>query len=84
MNFEWDKNKAASNLDKHGVSFHEAATVFADPLSMTFLDPDHSLGEDRYVTMLAERHGMRGSTMRKQNKPDPKDELRPEYDFAQL
>ena len=51
MEFEWDKDKADLNLHKHGVSFHEAATVFADPLSITYLDPDHSLVEERYITV---------------------------------
>lgn len=47
--FEWDPVKAASNLQKHGVSFAEAATVFFDPLSITVPDPMHSLGEARLV-----------------------------------
>lgn len=51
MVFEWDPLKATSNNRKHKVSFKEAATVFADPLSHTFLDPDHSKGEDRSVTI---------------------------------
>ena len=51
MDFEWDRDKADANLKKRGVSFHEAATVFGDPLSVTFYDPDHSLEEDRYITM---------------------------------
>ena len=51
MNFEWDENKAASNLKKHGVSFDEAKTVFDDPLYIDFYDPDHSDGEDRYIMM---------------------------------
>lgn len=50
MEFDWDKNKAESNLKKHGVSFHEAATVFGDPLAITFNDPDHSVGEYRFIT----------------------------------
>ena len=49
MQFAWDENKAAGNLIKHGVSFEEAATVFADPLSSTIADPLHSEDEDRYV-----------------------------------
>ncbi len=49
MRFDWDKNKAASNLAKHKVSFEEAATVFGDPLSDTFDDPDHSVGERRFL-----------------------------------
>lgn len=51
MEFEWDPNKAAQNLKKHKVSFHEAATVFGDPLSTTFPDPDHSIEESRYITI---------------------------------
>lgn len=47
--FEWDAAKAVSNLTKHGVSFDEATTAFADPLSSTFPDPGHSLGEERFV-----------------------------------
>jgi uncharacterized protein len=49
MEFEWNPEKAALNLAKHSVSFQEAATVFNDPLSTTFPDPDHSIGENRYV-----------------------------------
>lgn len=51
MRFEWDSDKAESNLKKHGVSFEEAVTVFYDPLSATFDDPDHSRGERRLVTL---------------------------------
>ena len=50
MEFEWDPDKAARNLAKHGVAFHEAATVFGDPLAVTYLDPDHSEEEDRFLT----------------------------------
>lgn len=49
MLFEWNPDKARLNLKKHGVSFHEASTVFNDPLSITFPDPDHSFGEQRYI-----------------------------------
>jgi len=49
MQFEWNPDKARSNLKKHEVSFNEASTVFNDPLSMTFPDPNHSYSEDRYV-----------------------------------
>ena len=51
MRFEWDQQKALQNASKHGVSFDEAATVFGDPLSLTIPDPDHSLGEARFITM---------------------------------
>jgi uncharacterized DUF497 family protein len=49
MNFEWDPDKAAANLGKHGVSFEEASTAFGDPLSTTIHDPSHSEEEDRFV-----------------------------------
>ena len=49
MEFEWNKNKAASNLSKHGVSFDEARTAFDDPLYIDFYDPDHSYDEHRYI-----------------------------------
>ena len=42
---DWDPDKAASNLQKHDVSFEEAATAFGDPLSVTLPDPDHSRDE---------------------------------------
>jgi uncharacterized protein len=50
VDFEWDPKKADENTRKHRVAFEEAATVFGDPLALTFLDPDHSLGERRYLT----------------------------------
>jgi uncharacterized protein len=50
MDFEWDPQKAAQNLKKHRVSFEEAASVFGDPLALTFNDPDHSFGERRSLT----------------------------------
>jgi uncharacterized DUF497 family protein len=50
MELEWDDDKATGNLTKHGISFQEAATVFGDPLAITYFDPDHSDDEDRYVT----------------------------------
>jgi hypothetical protein len=43
VNIEWDANKAAINARKHGITFHEVATAFGDPLAMTFVDPDHSV-----------------------------------------
>jgi hypothetical protein len=50
MNFEWDPKEAEANVGKHGVSFDEAATVFLDPMAMSGPDPEHSVGEDRYIT----------------------------------
>ena len=51
MKFEWDQKKADINSRKHSVAFTEAATIFGDPLSETFPDPDHSIGEFRFVTI---------------------------------
>jgi hypothetical protein len=57
MKFEWDEQKAATNTRKHGVSFHEAATVFGDPVAITFPDPDHSADEHRFLTFgLSQSH----------------------------
>jgi uncharacterized protein len=49
--FEWDVDKAAANLRKHGLSFDEAITAFADALSILLPDPDHSLEEERFVVL---------------------------------
>jgi uncharacterized DUF497 family protein len=51
VNFEWDPGKARRNRRKHGVSFQEAATVFGDPLAVTYPDPDHSASEQRFITV---------------------------------
>ena len=50
MKFDWDDKKARANVAKHGVTFHEATSVFGDRLALTFRDPDHSAGEDRFLT----------------------------------
>ena len=49
--YEWDTDKAATNLEKHGVSFADASTVFLDPLAATWPDPDHSVSEFRFITI---------------------------------
>jgi len=72
MQFEWNAGKASINLRKHGVSFEEASTVFYDELSATGEDPDHSLGERRFITigvsssgrLLAVAHTDRDDTIR--------------------
>ena len=72
LTFEWDRRKAASNLQKHGVSFEEAATAFGDPLSVTIQDPDHSEEEERFILLgrseterlLTVVHTERGDTIR--------------------
>jgi len=51
VNFQWDANKAKTNLAKHSVSFEEATTVFGDPLSLTIPDPAHSQTEDRFIVL---------------------------------
>lgn len=51
MKFEWDPEKAVSNLAAHGVSFEDASTVFGDPLAATIPDPDHSVEESRSITL---------------------------------
>jgi hypothetical protein len=51
LHFEWDPKKAAANLRKHGVSFHDAQTVFADDRARLIDDSDHSAQEDRFVLL---------------------------------
>jgi hypothetical protein len=57
MRFEWDPEKAKRNYRNYKVSFEEAVTVFYDPLSATFDDPDHSVGEQRFITVGFSSHG---------------------------
>ncbi|MCA2694671.1 MAG: BrnT family toxin [Microcystis sp. M144S2] len=47
----WDQDKANNNIKKHSISFEEAVTVFGDSLAVTILDPDHSVGEFRFLTI---------------------------------
>lgn len=51
MKAEWDITKAAENLRKHGVSFLEAIEVFEDPYALTISDTEHSVDEERYITL---------------------------------
>ena len=51
MQFEWDPQKAALNVQTHGVSFEDAASVFGDPLAATIPDREHSTEETRFITM---------------------------------
>ena len=51
MEFEWDPDKEGSNIERHGIDFTEAATVFGDPLELTISDPDHSVGEFRFLSI---------------------------------
>jgi uncharacterized DUF497 family protein len=57
MRFEWDPKKARSNFRKHKVSFEEAATAITDPMAATGADPDHSVGEFRYITFGISKRG---------------------------
>ena len=51
MQFTWDSAKDRENQLSHDVSFQEATTVFGDPLAGTIPDPDHSIGEERFLTV---------------------------------
>jgi uncharacterized DUF497 family protein len=51
MKAEWDIAKASENLRKHSVSFPEAIEIFEDPFALTLSDTEHSVDEDRYVTL---------------------------------
>jgi len=56
-NFEWDPQKAATNVRKHGVSFEHAATVFRDPEALSLFDHKHSADEDRWITLGLDNRG---------------------------
>ena len=72
MEFEWDSRKAERNRRKHGISFEEAVTIFSDPDELTIYDPDHSISEERFVSIGQSNAGRlvvvgyteRGSTIR--------------------
>ena len=51
IRFEWDNKKSAINKKKHGVSFSEAITVFYDSQALIIEDPDHSIGEERFIAI---------------------------------
>ncbi|VAX01958.1 hypothetical protein MNBD_GAMMA22-2580 [hydrothermal vent metagenome] len=51
LEFEWDNKKDKTNIKKHGVSFHEARTVFYDEYAIQFFDPEHSEDEDRFILL---------------------------------
>ena len=72
MQFKWDPAKAKLNFKKHKIHFEEAVTVFYDPLSATFNDADHSIKEQRFITigfssqdrLLVVSHTERGADLR--------------------
>ena len=49
--FDWDENKNRINLEKHGITFEEASTVFFDDRAILFDDPEHSINEDRFLLL---------------------------------
>lgn len=51
IKFEWDTKKAQINIEKHGISFNEASTVFADEDAILFDDPEHSIEEERFMLL---------------------------------
>lgn len=51
IRFEWDNTKALNNVKKHGLDFKEAISVFSDPLELTISDPEHSIGEYRFLSI---------------------------------
>lgn len=51
LTFIWDRTKAHFNKRRHRVTFEEAVSAFGDPLSVTDVDPEHSIGENRYILM---------------------------------
>jgi uncharacterized protein len=55
--FEWDPNKETKNIRKHGISFEEAATVFDNPMFITVIDEEHSIDEERYITIGLSKYG---------------------------
>lgn len=57
MRFTWDLRKATANLRKHGVSFEEAASALRDAFAVSGNDPDHSVGELRWITFGVSDHG---------------------------
>jgi uncharacterized protein len=72
VKFEWDREKEKRNIRNQAIAFDEAVTVFYDPLSATFHDQDHSITEDRFITvgyspqghLLVVSHTERGETIR--------------------
>lgn len=51
LTFEWDEEKAKLNLKKHGIPFETAAKVFLDENRIEIYDEEHSIEEDRYITI---------------------------------
>jgi uncharacterized DUF497 family protein len=91
--FEWDPRKATDNRRKHQASFEEAATAFADPLSVVIPDPDHSAASDaRYILvgrsaggrLLVVSHAERGTAIRIISARSPTRREREQYEEGQF
>jgi len=88
MTFEWDEDKAAENLAKHGVSFDEAAETFADDGAVEYFDPAHSTeDEKRYARvafssarLLFVVYTERGETVRIIHARKPSKRMREDYE----
>ncbi len=57
-NFEWDPIKAQRNLKKHKVSFERASQIFLDPIAISIYDDEHSIEEDRWITLGKDNNGV--------------------------
>ena len=49
MRYQWDRNKAVTNLNKHGINFADAVSVFSDELAITILE--NRFEEERFITI---------------------------------
>lgn len=57
FNFEWDPQKASTNVRKHGISFERAAAIFQDPEALSLYDRAHSQNEERWITLGIDSQG---------------------------
>jgi uncharacterized protein len=57
VRFTWDPSKERRNKRDHGIGFQDATTVFGDALAVTVSDPDHSIGEERFLTVGLSKSG---------------------------
>jgi uncharacterized DUF497 family protein len=71
-NFEWDPGKARQNFQKHKVAFEKAAEVFLDPLAVSIFDEDHSIDEERWITMGRDKKKIRIISARKATRNETK------------
>jgi uncharacterized DUF497 family protein len=80
VEFEWDDEKAALNVKKHGIDFDEAVTVFDDLFNIDFYDPKHSIEEQRFL-VAGESNLQKLFFMNTENLND---ELESEYNLSKL